>query len=268
MATRPRKALGQHFLRDAGVLGKIVAATEVEAGDLVLEIGPGTGALTRRLVERGARVTAVELDSRLAGELPERLGHPTNLAVIEADARSLDLGQALPPGAAYKVVGNLPYYAANPIMRRFLEASEKPRLMVLTLQEEVAQSITAGPGRMGLLSVAVQYYAQPRLVCRVPPQAFRPTPKVTSAVVRLDVRLRPAVDVGDEEGFFALVRGGFSAPRKQLRNSLAQGLGIAADAASRVLEDASVEGNRRPATLSLDEWASVYEAWRHSGEAV
>ena len=260
-AIKPRKALGQHFLQDTRVLGQIVAAAEVGPHDVVLEIGPGTGALTRRLVETGARTVAVELDRRLAQDLPSRLGNPPNLSVVEADARRLDPGEVLPPGAAYKVVGNLPYYAANPIVRKFLEAPIKPRLVVVTLQEEVAQSMTAAPGRMGLLSVAVQYYAEARLVCRVPARAFRPPPKVTSAVVRLDVRPKPAVSVASDAEFFTVVRAGFSAPRKQLRNSLAQGLGISAQDAAEVLSGAGVDGGRRPATLSLDEWALVYNAY-------
>ena len=259
--TRSRKALGQHFLQDDRILSEIVAAAEVESQDLIVEIGPGAGALTRRLVERGAQVLAVELDPRLAAALPARLGHPPKLAVIEADARYVDLAPMLASAPAYKVVGNLPYYAANPIIRHFLEASFKPRLMVVTLQEEVAQSMTAAPGKMGLLSVAAQYYAEPRLVCKVPAQAFRPPPKVTSAVVRLDVRPSPAVSVANDEEFFHLVRSGFSAPRKQLRNSLAHGLGISTDSVARVLASLDLDGNRRPATLSLEEWASLYNAW-------
>ncbi len=266
-AIKPRKALGQHFLLDNRVLSHIVAAAEIESQDVVLEVGPGTGALTRRLLERGARVVAVELDRRLAQALPDRLGNPPNLAVIEADARRLDPGEVLAPNTAYKVVGNLPYYAANPIVRRFLEASVKPRLVVVTLQEEVAQSMAAAPGKMGMLSVAVQYYAEPRLVCRVPARAFRPPPKVVSAVVRLDVRPSPAVDVASDAEFLAVVRAGFSAPRKQLRNSLAQGLGISGEDAAQVLAGAGVDGSRRPATLSLAEWASIYhacQAWTNS----
>ena len=121
--------------------------------------------------------------------------------------------------------------------------------------------MTAAPGKMGLLSVAAQYYAEPRLVCKVPAQAFRPPPKVTSAVVRLDVRPSPAVSVANDEEFFHLVRSGFSAPRKQLRNSLAHGLGISTDSVARVLASLDLDGNRRPATLSLEEWASLYNAW-------
>lgn len=263
--------MGQHYLVDSRVLESISAAADLGDQDLVLEIGPGTGALTRHLVSSGARITAIELDPNLASSLPSRMGNPSNLTVVEGDARTLDLKTLLGPVAAYKVVGNLPYYAANPIIRRFLELKSResitqPRIIVATLQEEVAQAITAAPGKMGLLSVAVQYYATAKLVRVVPPEAFRPPPKVTSAVIRLDVRDTPAVAVADEHEFFDLVRAGFSSPRKQLRNSLAHGLGVTAGAAGSLLSEVGVDGSRRPATLNLEEWADVYRTWRHMVE--
>ena len=238
---------------------------------MVLEIGPGTGALTRHLISSGARVTAIELDPYLAAALPKRLGNPPNLTVVEGDARTLDLGPLLDSVTAYKVVGNLPYYAANPIIRRFLElksreSSPQPRLIVATLQEEVAHTITAAPGKMGLLSVAVQYYAAPKLVCTVPPRAFRPPPHVTSAVIRLEIRDAPAVNVADVNGFFDLVRAGFSSPRKQLRNSLAHGLGVSTEVVGRLLTSLGMDGSRRPATMSLEDWATVYSAWEGSAK--
>jgi 16S rRNA (adenine1518-N6/adenine1519-N6)-dimethyltransferase len=261
LKTKPGKALGQHFLADNRVLTRIVSAAAIGPVDLVLEIGPGRGALTRRLLDRGARVFAIELDPRLAATLSGRLGNPPNLTVVEGDARKAETPLLAPAGSSYKVVGNLPYYAANPILRRFLEASRQPSSIVVTLQEEVARNIAAAPGKMGFLSVAVQYYATPRLVCTVPPTAFRPPPKVTSAVVRLEVLARPAVEVADREAFFAVVKSGFSAPRKQLRNSLAQGLGVPPETVGRLLEGLGMDGSRRPATLSLDEWSSIYSAW-------
>ena len=162
--------------------------------------------------------------------------------------------------APYKVVANLPYYAANPILRHFLESENPPTLLVLMLQQEVARSITARPGRMGLLSVAVQCYAETRTVCTVPPRAFRPPPKVSSAVVRLDVKPSPAIPRQDAEGFFTVVRAGFSAPRKQLRNSIGQGLGVTPESAGRLLAASEIDGARRPGTLTVEEWVKVYRA--------
>jgi 16S rRNA (adenine1518-N6/adenine1519-N6)-dimethyltransferase len=206
-------------------------------------------------------VIALELDSQLAAALPARLGDPPNLTVVEADARKVDIGSLVGPDAAYKVVGNLPYYAANPIIRRFLESNPQPRLMVVMVQQEVARSMTAGLGKMGLLSVATQFYSVPKVVCTVPPRLFRPPPKVTSALVRLEVRARPAVDVGDPDAFFAVVRAGFSAPRKQLRNSLSHGLGVPAAVAGGLLADLGLDGSLRPANLSMEDWAMIYRAW-------
>ena len=247
-------------------MSRIVAAAAIGPDDLVLEVGAGRGALTRRLVDRGARVIAIELDPQLAATLPDRLGNPPNLAVFEGDARKIEPASLVPSGSSYKVVGNLPYYAANPILRRFLEACPQPLLMVVTLQEEVARNIVASPGKMGILSVAVQYHAAARLVCTVPPKAFRPPPKVTSAVVQLDVLATPAVDVADREAFFAVVKSGFSAPRKQLRNSLAQGLAVPAQTVGQLLSRLGIDGSRRPATLSLEEWSSIYNAWEGLSE--
>ena len=257
---RPRKSLGQHFLVDSRILARIVAAAQLTAGDLVVEIGPGRGALTRRLLSVADRVVAVEMDADLAQSLSARLGEPANLSVINADARTVDLDEVA-GNSPYKVVANLPYYAANPIIRRFLEADHRPTEMVVMVQREVAESMTAAPGRMSLLSVAVQFYASASMVCSVPPSAFRPAPKVTSAVVRLELLPQPPLDESEAGAFFNLVRAGFSAPRKQLHNSLAQGLGKASTSTCRMLEDAGIDGSRRAGTLSLDEWLEVYRVW-------
>jgi 16S rRNA (adenine1518-N6/adenine1519-N6)-dimethyltransferase len=139
--------------------------------------------------------------------------------------------------------------------------------MVVTVQLEVAQSMAAAPGKMGLLSVGVQFYGLPRIVCTVPPEAFRPPPKVHSAVVRIDLYPKPAVDVSDEADFFALVRAGFAAPRKQLTNSLALGLRTQTSDVRDLLMEVGLESQRRPATLSLEEWAVLYEAHRQGGRA-
>lgn len=188
-----------------------------------------------------------------------------------SDAREIELSSLVADSPQheidrYKVVGNLPYYAANPIIRRTLESDAPPSRALFMVQREVAESMTASPGSMGLLSVATQFYADARMVCSVPPSAFRPAPKVRSAVVRLDIRRNPAVTVQSREEFFQVVRAGFSAPRKQLHNSLSHGLGIETSLGSAVLEEAGVDGRRRPATLSLEEWAEIYRAWRKSQE--
>ena len=244
------------------ILDRIVAAADLVADDHVVEIGPGSGVLTRRLVKRSGRVTAVEMDPELAAALPSRLGHPSGLTTVQADARSVDLNSLAGPETPYKVVANLPYYAANPIVRRFLESTHKPSLMVITVQQEVARAMAAEPGQMSLLSVAVQLFAEPAFVCAVPPEAFRPPPKVTSAVIRLDVKPSLAVDLPDVDAFFTLVRAGFSSPRKQLRNSLSHGLGVEGRVVDRLLNAVPLDGARRPATVTIEEWAILHRAWR------
>lgn len=264
----PRKALGQHFLVDGRILNRLLTASDLTPQDIVLEIGPGRGALTRQLLRRAARVIAIELDAALAAALPARLGYPAHLEVVNADARTVDLAALLDGATPYKVIANLPYYAANPILRRFLEldAAYRPQLLTVMVQREVADSIAAAPGRMAMLSVAVQYYAVPRLICAVPPLAFRPPPKVASAVVRLDLRPQPAVAVADSAAFFALVRAGFAAPRKQLRNSLGQGLRRPGSSIDPLLAAAAIDGRRRAETLSLEEWAALYQAVAAAGD--
>lgn len=264
---KPRKSLGQHFLVDIRVLDRIANAARLSPHDVLIEIGPGRGALTRRLLRQVSRVVAVELDSELAKALPARLEHPANLSVVCGDARTVDLSALLGTAGPYKVVANLPYYAANPIIRRFLERDQRPEIMVVMVQQEVAESMVAEPGRMSVLSVATQFYSRARMVCKVPPTCFRPSPKVHSAVVRLDPLSRPAVDVERAEDFFELVKAGFSAPRKQLRNSLVRGLGIDSGLASAILADAQVDGTRRAETLGLPEWGDVYRAWDNLGRS-
>ncbi len=258
---RQRKSLGQHFLTDTRIANRIVASADPSPSDTVVEIGPGTGILTRRLVARAGRVFAVELDSRLADELPGRLDMPDNLTVHHGDARQVRIRDLTGDDDAYKVVANLPYYAAAPIMRRFLESDEPPTLMVVMVQREVAQAMTASPGSMTLMSVATQFYATPSVVVQAPPRAFRPPPKVSSTVVKLVLRESPAVDVPDNQQFFDLVRAGFAAPRKQIRNSLMQGTGASADVVSGVLNDGGIDAQRRPATLTIAEWGVLNKVW-------
>ena len=261
-----RKALGQHFLHDGRIVGRILAAAYIQPDDLVLEIGPGLGVLTRKLVQLAGKVVAVEMDGELAASLPSRLSYPPNLHIAQGDARTIDLQPLLGDAPSYKVVANLPYYAANPIVRRFLEADRTPELLVVMVQKEVAESMLAGPGGMTMLSVATQFYAAPSLVCNAPPRSFRPPPAVRSSVVRLDVRPNPAVVVRDTTAFFDLVRAGFSAPRKQLRNSLSHGLGEHPATVAQLLADLGLDGSRRAETLTLEEWALIYRRWEETGE--
>ena len=256
-----KKSLGQNFLTDRRIIQRIIAAAELAPGDAALEIGPGRGALTRPLAQTAASLTAVELDDRLAAALAAEFADKPHVRIVHADAREVDIASLVPTAAPYKLIANLPYYAAMPIIRRFLEAERKPERLVVMVQREVARSITAAPGDMSLLSVATQIYGKARIVATAPPRAFRPAPKVTSAVVRIDTYPEPALPIADDETFFTLLRAGFSAPRKQIHNCLQHGLAIPRSDAETLLSDASIDPKRRPQTLSINDWGSLYAAW-------
>lgn len=257
-----KKGLGQHFLVDERVLRSLTSAAELASQDTVVEVGPGLGILTRELAKKAGRVIAIEVDSRLASVLKETLVPYPNVTIINADVLEIDPQALLAKETPYKVVANLPYYIASAVLRHFLETSTKPRLMVITVQKEVAQAIVAQPGKMGILSVGVQFYGKPTIVDYVPARSFYPPPKVSSAILRIDLYERPPVAVEDEALFFKVVRGGFSAPRKQLHNSLAQGLAIPTADAAALLKKAGISQRRRAETLSLEEWATVYRLFR------
>ncbi len=255
---RPRKGLGQNFLEDEAALGRIVAAAELGPDDVVLEIGPGLGTLTRRLAERAGRVVAVELDRQLVAVLADTLADRPNVEIIHGDI--LEVAPASLFSIPYKVVANLPYYITSAVLRHLLEAEVRPELMVLTVQREVAQRLTATPDDMSLLAVSVQFYGQPRIVARIPAGAFYPAPKVDSAVVRIDVYDRRPVAVDDVAAFFAVVRAGFASRRKMLRNALSRGLSRPVAEVEAALRQAGVDPRRRAETLSVAEWGAVYRA--------
>ena len=258
----PRKSLAQHFLVDHGALRRVIAAADIQPKDVVVEIGPGTGLLTRLLAQEAARVIAVEMDEGLVARLRSDLDGLTNLSIVHGDGREWDPTTV---GEAYKVVANLPYYAATPIVRRFLECSLPPAMMAITEQREVAQSMTALPGKMRILSVATQLYGRPRIMGYIQPGSFRPPPKVTSAIVRIDVYEKPALSLDDTDAFFQVVRAGFSAARKQLRNSLGHSFGLAGTRIEEVMHEAGIEPKLRAETLSLEEWGKLYDAFRGQG---
>jgi 16S rRNA (adenine1518-N6/adenine1519-N6)-dimethyltransferase len=256
---RPKKSLGQNWLVDESALARIAAAAELTPQDTVLEIGPGLGALTRYLAEGAGQVIAVELDDALVSPLGRVLAGCSNVTIVQGDILRFDLA-VLVGMPSYKVVANLPYYITSAAIRHLLEAKVRPSLIVLTVQRQVAERITAAPGKMSLLSVSVQFYGRPTIVAHLGASAFYPPPQVDSAVVRIEPYSRPAVDVPDRDGFFAVVKAGFSQKRKQLHNALAAGLARSQVEISAALERADIDGRRRAETLSLQEWASLARA--------
>jgi 16S rRNA (adenine1518-N6/adenine1519-N6)-dimethyltransferase len=256
---KAKKGLGQNFLIDHTVLNTIVSAADLTAKDLVIEVGPGLGILTSELAKKAGAVVAVELDSKLSSQLKLKLSNLTNLTIINEDILSVSISGLLKNQHTYKVVANIPYYITSPILHYFLEAPLKPTLMVVMMQKEVGEAIVAEPGKLSMLAISVQVFSKPRLISIVPPQSFYPQPKVESVIVRFDILDEPSVKVKDLDNFFAFVKCGFKSPRKQIRNSLAQGLGKEPDEVSPMLVRANINSQRRAETLTLNEWQNLYD---------
>jgi 16S rRNA (adenine1518-N6/adenine1519-N6)-dimethyltransferase len=223
----------------------------------VVEIGPGLGVLTRRLLAAGASVLAVELDARLASWLRRELDGVPGFELIEADALTIHPREVF-PGESFKLVANIPYHITSPLLHTFLEGERPPELTVLLVQAEVAERVAAPPGQLSYLSVFVQNVANAELVAKVPAAAFEPSPKVDSAILRLRRRADPPVPVGEgREAFYRVVQAGFRQRRKQLHNGLGRELPVPRDALSAAFASCGIDPERRPQTLSVDEWACL-----------
>jgi 16S rRNA (adenine1518-N6/adenine1519-N6)-dimethyltransferase len=246
----PKKSLGQNFLFDENVLARIAAAAALTKEDAVLEIGPGLGALTRVLLERAASVTAVELDNRFIPILLRELQDYDNLNLVHGDI--LDQNPADWFDKPYKVVANVPYYITGAILRHLLSSQPRPSLLVMTVQKEVAERVTAVPPHMSLLAVSVQYYGPVKIVDTIKAGAFWPRPDVDSAVIRIDLEHGKQTNA-DDANFFKIVKAGFSQKRKQLQKNLRQ-LGYERAVIAEALAQAEIDGRRRAETLTLDEW--------------
>ena len=259
---RAATSLGQRFLVDRGALAAIVDAAELSDQDDVLEVGPGPGVLTAALADRARSVTAIEIDERMVAVLRDTLADRPNAAVVRADALAIDLfsAGARPPT---RIVANLPYQITTPLLERFIGDARRPPLVVVLVQEEVAKRMVAGaanakaPRERGYLSVFVQSFADARIVRRVPPRAFRPAPKVYSAVVALRTRAAPAFAPLAQEPFLRFVSDVFRHRRKQLRGALGHEAGVERDRAERALGEAKIAPTRRPEELTLAEWVAL-----------
>jgi 16S rRNA (adenine1518-N6/adenine1519-N6)-dimethyltransferase len=258
----PKKSLGQNFLHDPNMLDKIVTLAALTPDDRVLEIGPGTGALTGRLARAARQVIAIEVDERLQPVLEDVVAQYPNLSVIYKDILEVDM-QSIFPGESYIVVANLPYYITSAILRHLLESAHRPQRLMLTVQQEVAERMVARPDDMGILSVSVQFYGRPQIVARLKPSVFWPRPDVDSAVVRIDTYEKPPIDISDEKTFFQVVRAGFGQKRKQLKNSISSGLHLDAATTSAIFESTGIDPHRRAETLTLEEWARLTRAFEN-----
>lgn len=250
-----KKSLGQHWLSDAKVLETICGFADVKKGDIVLEIGPGRGDLTAKLLESGAEVVAVELDESLEADLRKKFSSlPFTLNMLSI--MDFDFSK-MPEG--YKVVANIPYYLTSHLLRMLLETQHKPKTIVLLVQKEVAERIAAKPGQMSMLSVSAQYYCDVILGQILPAELFTPPPKVDSQVIKLTPRDQPLFSDVDSKELFRTVKAGFSQRRKTLLNSLSAGLHLSKEETLKLLYNANIKPNIRPQELSLEDWHALYK---------
>lgn len=266
-----KKSLGQNFLIDGNILDKIVEAAELDEAAGALEIGPGIGTLTQELCEAAKQVVAVEKDNRLLDVLAETLADYENVHIHHADVLEADLHALFAKwfqGMQVSVVANLPYYVTTPIVMKLLEERLPLRNIVVMVQREVADRMAAKPGGKdyGALTIAVQFYTAPEIVCRVPESAFMPAPNVESTVIKLKVRSEPPVQVSDQKLFFHLVKASFAQRRKTLLNNLQNNLQPKREKEDllRVLEATGIDPTRRGETLSLEEYAKLANALANS----
>lgn len=253
---RPARSMGQNFLIDPTVVAGIADVAHITAGDLVLEVGPGMGILTRELLSRGASVTGIELDTELAEFLRNDLAGIEAFSIIERDARYVDIGN-ITGGKAYQLVANLPYSVATVILRNFMESPTPPTRMTVMVQKEVAERMTAQPGDMSLLGLATDLYAEAEIAFIVPPDVFLPPPKVDSAVVVLDVRQNLRGTPEHRDRMFELATMAFQRKRKTISNGLSMGLGRPKTELDEILGRLSIDPKRRPQTLSVDDWLAI-----------
>ena len=256
---RPNKSFGQNFLVDRSVLANIVEAAEISASDEILELGAGTGVLTRELAKQARRVVAVELERNMLALLAKMTSNYVNVELLARNLLFVDPADVFGT-APYKLVANLPYYITAPTFRHFLESANPPRLLVVMVQQEVAQRIVAEPGDLSLLAVSIQFYGRPQIIARVPANAFYPAPKVDSAILRVELHAEAPLTAGERDSFFRVVQAGFTERRKQLHNALTRGLHHKNEDIRAWLQAADIDTSRRAETLSIEEWLRV---WKH-----
>ncbi len=260
----PKKSLGQNFMHDPNALDKIVSSAEINAEDTVVEVGPGTGALTEKLAEKARHVFSIELDDRLQPILEDKFNDVPNVYFVFNDILKTNVS-SLVGNHEFIVVANVPYYISSAIIWHFLEPDRRPKRMVMTMQYEVAERIMEKPDNMSLLTVAVQFYGKPTIVNKLSPAVFWPRPNIHSAVMRIDTHPTPPVDVPSAKAFFRVVKAGFSMKRKQLKNSLSGGLQIKSKVARDIIQNADIDPQRRAETMTLEEWGQLTRAVASAG---
>ncbi|GAA0078515.1 16S rRNA (adenine(1518)-N(6)/adenine(1519)-N(6)) -dimethyltransferase RsmA [Clostridium sp. CTA-5] len=255
------KSLGQNFLLDDKVLDDIVEGADVNEKDFIIEIGPGVGVLTAKLLQKAKKVTCIELDNDLIPILEQELGEYEKFQLIHNDALKVDFDAIIGDEESVKLVANLPYYVTTPIIIKLLKGGYNFKSLTIMIQKEVAERINAEPNskEYGALSVLVQYYCNTKIIRKVSPESFMPRPKVDSIVIRLDRLEEPRVNAKDEKLFFDIVRNGFNMRRKTLWNSAKQ-IGLSKEKLEEAFNDAGIDPKRRAETLTLEEFAALSDS--------
>ena len=253
---KPNKILGQNFLIDKNILEKIIDSADLKPTDVVLEVGPGIGALTKELSLKAGKIIAVEKDKNMVEVLKKTLSDYKNIKIINGDILKIKNYKI----KNYKVVANIPYYLTSPLIRKFLESANPPSEMILMIQKEVAQRICSKPPDMSLLAVSVQFYAEPKIISYVSKNCFLPAPKIDSAIIKITPRRPTSREAGSRTSpdlFFRVVKAGFSHPRKQIAGNLAKNLKIDKKTAQEWLKKNSIDPAQRAETLSVENWKNL-----------
>ncbi len=255
---RPKKRWGQNFLIDENIKRKIIKAADLQKDDTVIEIGSGFGVLTEDFLKETKRVIAVEKDRRLAEVLRERFKDFSNLEIVNADILQIDF-RNLKLSKKTKVIGNLPYYITTPIIFHLFERREIIDFILITVQKEVGERLTANPGNKdyGILSVKTKFFSQPKIIFNIPAKCFFPVPNVHSCLVKLDIYKEKKYSVQDEKSFFKIIEAAFSQRRKTILNCLVSNFSLSKSLGKELLRDAGIDFKRRGETLSLEEFVGL-----------
>ena len=255
---KANKKLGQNFLINEEIIDEIVQKAEITKNDVVIEIGPGLGSLTAKLLEKAQKVIAIELDDHLVTFLEKRFSLYTNFELIHNDVLKVDLKEIISHYEHVKVVANLPYYITTPIVMKLLEEKLELESITVMVQKEVGERFCASPNgkEYGAITVSILYYTNPQIVIDVPRDNFNPVPEVDSVVVKLELRKEPPVQIKDEKLFFRLIKAGFSQRRKTISNSL-MGIGKTKEEMRKILEKLNLKENLRAENLSIEDFANI-----------
>ena len=255
-----KKKFGQHFLTDEVIINKIIESASINFDDILIEIGPGNGALTNKLFSLVKKLILIEYDEKYYNIIKNHYLN-TFVEIYHDDARNFDFSKTTNDKKSYSVIGNLPYYASNPIIRNILRSKNKPKKMTFMIQKEVAEQICAREGNFTFLSAYINLFSKAKKLFDVKPDSFNPPPKVVSSVIEivpLEQNIMPNIEI---DNFIEFLTFGFKSPRKQIHNSLSDGLFLQLDYSKKIIEKAEIETTRRPSTLTMFEWKKLYESW-------